>query len=302
VQLTATPNNSWSFANWSGDLSSSANPASVTIHGNTTVTANYIQDGYALVVTSVNGTVSKSPDQAGYHAGDVVHLTVTPNSGWSFVGWSGDLSGSDNPASLTIHGNTTVTANYIHGLKFTSIASQDGFVFASSKTSNIGREIVSKSIYLLLGDDFIDTPIRAILSFSTGSLPNNAIVTGVTLKVKQAAVYGDPMTSLKGIMVDVKRGFFGIAPLLESNDFQAVGSKSLGPFKPALENNWFSIDLTGAYAYINKLSTSSGLTQIRLRFKLNHNNNNSMDSLYLFSANASSPGNRPQLIISYRVP
>jgi hypothetical protein len=33
--------------------------------------------------------------------------------GWSFVKWTGDLSSSDNPASVTIHGNTAVTANYI---------------------------------------------------------------------------------------------------------------------------------------------------------------------------------------------
>lgn len=112
VQLTATPATGWSFANWTGDLSSSINPDSITIHGNTSVTANYIQNEYTLTITSAHGTVAKNPSQATYHEGDVVQLTVTPSAGWSFVNWTVGLTGSTNPASITIHGNTSVTANF----------------------------------------------------------------------------------------------------------------------------------------------------------------------------------------------
>jgi hypothetical protein len=113
VQLTATPDTGWSFANWTGDLTSSTNPDSVTIHGNTSVTANYTQNEYSLTITSAHGTVAKSPNQATYHEGDVVQLTATPNTGWSFANWTGGLASSVNPDSVTIHGNTSVTANYI---------------------------------------------------------------------------------------------------------------------------------------------------------------------------------------------
>ena len=112
VQLTATPTTGWSFANWTGGLTGSANPGSVTIHGNTSVTANYTQNEYILTITSAHGTVAKNPDQATYHEGDMVQLMATPTAGWSFVNWTGGLTGTANPASVTFHGNISVTANY----------------------------------------------------------------------------------------------------------------------------------------------------------------------------------------------
>jgi hypothetical protein len=128
VQLTATPTTGWSFANWTGDLSSSANPGSVTIHGNTSVTANYTQNEYTLTITSAHGTVAKNPSQATYHGGDVVQLTATPTTGWSFANWTGDLSSSANPGSVTIHGNTSVTANYTQNEYTLTITSAHGTV------------------------------------------------------------------------------------------------------------------------------------------------------------------------------
>jgi hypothetical protein len=70
------------------------------------------QNEYTLTITSANGTVAKSPNQATYHEGDVIQLTATPNTGWAFVNWTGGLTGSINPGSVTIHGNTSITANY----------------------------------------------------------------------------------------------------------------------------------------------------------------------------------------------
>ncbi|MBI5932062.1 MAG: hypothetical protein HY867_00025 [Chloroflexi bacterium] len=52
---------------------------------------------------------------------------------------------------------------------------------------------------------------------------------------------------------------------------------------------------------INKLATGSGLTQIRLRFKLDDNNNAVANYLSLYSGNAGA-ASRPQLVIGYTVP
>ncbi len=67
--------------------------------------------GYTLSVETVCcGSVTRSPDQATYHHGDIVTLTATGNTGWSFACWSGDLSGATNPETITMDGNKTVTA------------------------------------------------------------------------------------------------------------------------------------------------------------------------------------------------
>jgi hypothetical protein len=185
---------------------------------------------------------------------------------------------------------------------FTSTNTKDGWVLESSETSNKGGTLNSNATSFRLGDDASKKQYRGILSFSTGSLPDNAVITSVTLKVKKQGISGggNPVTAFQGYMVDIKKGFFGTSAL-QTGDFQAAASKTYGPFKPTAVSNWYSISLTSGAAYINKLSTSSGLTQIRLRFKLDDNNNAVANYLSLFSGNAPA-ASRPQLVITYYIP
>jgi len=68
---------------------------------------------YTLTVNTVgSGSVAKNPDQATYDFNDVVTLTASADDGWSFVSWSGDLSGSQNPKTITMTGNMVVTATF----------------------------------------------------------------------------------------------------------------------------------------------------------------------------------------------
>jgi len=68
---------------------------------------------YTLTVNTVgSGSVSKNPDQATYGYNDVVTLTASADAGWAFVSWSGDLSGSQNPKTITMTGNMVVTATF----------------------------------------------------------------------------------------------------------------------------------------------------------------------------------------------
>jgi hypothetical protein len=114
VTLTANADPGWSFSAWSGDLTGSANSANITMDGNKTVTATFIEgDVFTLAVnTSGNGTVTKNPDQATYPAGTEVTLTANADPGWTFSAWSGNLTGSTNPATITMDGNKTVTATF----------------------------------------------------------------------------------------------------------------------------------------------------------------------------------------------
>jgi len=107
------------------------------------------------------------------------------------------------------------------------------------------------------------------------------------------------VTMFNGFMLDIKNGAFG-TPALQPGDFQAAASQTVGPFKPAQLNSWYSFDLAGASASINTLGT--GLTQIRLRFKLDDNNNTIANDLVLYSGNATPAANRPQLIVIYHLP
>jgi thermitase len=113
VSLTATANTESTFAGWSGDLSGSVNPTSITMTGNKTVTATFSLNTYTLTVAIVgNGLVTPTVGTHAYPYGAVVPITATANTGSIFAGWSGDLSGNVNPISITMMGNKTVTATF----------------------------------------------------------------------------------------------------------------------------------------------------------------------------------------------
>jgi VCBS repeat-containing protein len=139
VQLTVIPDAGWSFANWTGDATGSANPVSVTMDGNKSVTANYAQNGYTLTVVSAHGMVTKSPDQATYHFGEEVTLSVTADTGWTFTGWTPDLTNN----KVTITDDTTVTANFTQDEYTLSIVSAHGTVTKSpdKATYHYGEEV-----------------------------------------------------------------------------------------------------------------------------------------------------------------
>jgi hypothetical protein len=215
-----------------------------------------------------------------------------------------DLAGNALTTSLPFTGGQTYTINKT--LIYKSTGPQDGWILESSETSKIGGTINATATTFRLGDDATNKQYRGILSFNTGTLPDAATVTSVTLKVRRQGVTGggNPLSTFQGFMVDIKKGSFGTTAL-QTSDFQATFTaatgKTYGPFNPALSAGWYSINLSGGKAYINKLSTNSGLTQIRLRFKLDDNNNAVANYLSLFSGNAPM-FSRPQLVITYTVP
>jgi uncharacterized repeat protein (TIGR02543 family) len=117
VSLRAVPNPGYAFAGWSGDASGTANPVTITMNANKTVTTNFTTVGstpttYTLAVNTVDGTVTKNPDKTSYASGETVTLQATPNSGYIFTGWSSSASGTTNPITVTMDANRTVTANF----------------------------------------------------------------------------------------------------------------------------------------------------------------------------------------------
>jgi hypothetical protein len=117
VTLTAEPEEGFVFSEWSGDLTGSENPATITMDTNKTVTAAFIEvDQYTLAVEVDpvgSGSVTLDPAGGTYNDGTVVTLTAVPEAGFVFSEWSGDLTGSENPATITMDADKTVTATFI---------------------------------------------------------------------------------------------------------------------------------------------------------------------------------------------
>jgi hypothetical protein len=125
VTLTAQANNGYVFSSWSGDLSGTTNPATITMNSNKIVTANFVQSGgggsttYTLTVTvspTSAGVVYLNPAGGVYTAGTQVELSAEANIGYKFSDWSGDLVSTQNPVSLIMDSNKVIVANFVEDL------------------------------------------------------------------------------------------------------------------------------------------------------------------------------------------
>ena len=115
VELTADPDDGWEFTEWQGDLSGSSNPEEITIDGNKNVIALFEEAEYSLEVIIEGaefGSVDVDPEKDFYRFGDEVELTANPGELTAFKEWSGDISGSENPKTITVNGDLEITAIY----------------------------------------------------------------------------------------------------------------------------------------------------------------------------------------------
>jgi hypothetical protein len=94
-------------------------------------------------------------------------------------------------------------------------------------------------------------------------------------------------------------GPFSGDPALQKGDFKSPASRNGAlAFTKNKVDNWYSQSLSAAdFQYINL----DGLTQFRLRFKKDDNNDFGADFLKIFSGDAAE-ADRPQLIVEYFIP
>ena len=114
--LTATAASGWSFTEWSGDVTGATNPITLTVDASKVVTATFIEDVVTPVYTltvNVVGSGTVTPTGGAYTGGVTVPITATADAGWTFSGWSGDFSGTTNPATLTMDASKAITATFV---------------------------------------------------------------------------------------------------------------------------------------------------------------------------------------------
>jgi hypothetical protein len=301
---------------------------SVAISGDTAVVGAPYEDSYAR---GVNGDQN---DNSAFNSG-AVYIFTRDGTTWSqqaylkasnagdsdYFGFSlalaGDtviagapyedsnasgVNGDQNDNSVASSGAVYVfKESIIQALTFRSVGMDDGWILETGEDTNKGGVLDSAAITLRLGDDGARKQYRSILSFATGAdLPDDAVITKVTFKVRHHGITGggNPVSTFQGFMVDMKKSLFGVSAL-QATDFQVATDKTYGPFNTVLAGGWYTIDLTNGKAYINKLG--AGLTQIRLRFQMDDNQNTIANFLSLYSGNAGA-ASRPQLSIEYYIP
>ena len=169
IELTATPSEGWVFSKWSGDIDSTENPVSLTVNDNKEVTAVFKRKQYELTVSvegegAVAEEIVTQPTQ--YDNGTVVKLIASASDGWVFVSWSGDTESSENPTTITVDEEKTVTATF-------------------EKADSDGDGVVD------LEDLCPDTPEGASVNANGCHDFIYVAENGVTIKARETAIVGD---------------------------------------------------------------------------------------------------------------
>jgi len=122
VSLEAVPVSGYLFETWSEGLSGSSNPTTMVVDCNKSIIANFSLTMHTLTIqSSGNGSTSPAMGAYDYYDSTVVSITATPDSGWQFDGWTGDVSNlvSAN-TTVTVDSDKVVTASF--SLKTTQIS------------------------------------------------------------------------------------------------------------------------------------------------------------------------------------
>ena len=111
TEVTAVPNTGYHFVSWSDGVLTAAR-TDINVTADITVTASFALNAYTLTIISDHGTIEKAPDLPAYDHGASVVVTSTAATGYTFINWTGDVTSTDNPLTLTMDGDKSLTANY----------------------------------------------------------------------------------------------------------------------------------------------------------------------------------------------
>ncbi len=99
---------------------------------------------YTVHIDGTNGTLVVNdveqtfPFEATYYYGDQIRITVAADTGRVFSGWSGDVTGNDNPLDLTIESDLTFTAHFpLPTVSLDIVADGDGRVAVDGTTHGL---------------------------------------------------------------------------------------------------------------------------------------------------------------------
>lgn len=180
----------------------------------------------------------------------------------------------------------------------TSDGAQDGWVLESAENSGRGGSLNRTGTTIRVGDDARNRQYRAILSFDTSVLPDDAVIVSALLKIRRSAAVGtEPFKTHGALLADLRTGGFGADPALQLSDFQAAPTKAgAASFNKTAVMQWNNAVLKSAdFPAINL----TGRTQVRLRHGLGDDNDLKADYRTFSSGDSAF---KPAWWISYYTP
>ena len=146
LKLEAIPSENYSFDFWSGDLNSNNPVIDLAVDSDKTVFANFSKKRFEINITiegqgKVSKRLIKSGSKNDYSFGSIVEILASPENGWAFVEWQGDIkNNTTNPVHINIDGQKNITAifkkNYVGKNTSKFLALGDSYTIGQSVEVN----------------------------------------------------------------------------------------------------------------------------------------------------------------------
>jgi len=205
VNVTATASNGWMFVGWTGSVNGTNNPLSLAVNRPislaavfaTTVKTNVLGSG----IIELNAT-----NPIPY--GTLVRATGVPNYGSYFVSWGSALTGTNNPAELSVTTTnpvralfTTLTANNvsltvrINGSGDVTVSPRKAYYSSGDSVTISATPRGSTNQFINWSGDFVSTTNTTILTLNTSKVvtanfSSLVLPTGITSSLTATGVVG----------------------------------------------------------------------------------------------------------------
>ncbi len=197
VRLTALPPEGTYLFGWTGNANGTLNPLDFVVTNATPVIsalfATLSTDQFTLNTLATGfGRVVLSPQANYYNQNDTVALMAVPSSGQSFIGWSGDASGTNDFVTLMMDRSKSITANFTKQPLLTSmtclgIPDSENFQFLIS--GEAGRECLIEFTTNLVTDATVWTPLATITNVFGTAQFNDSLATNRARSFYRAVVF-----------------------------------------------------------------------------------------------------------------
>jgi len=253
-----------------------------------------IESPAGLTVTPISTTANTISWDAVYGATSYT-LVRQPLPSGTAATFSGLTTTSYNDSGLTagtpyaykvLATNGSSTSDYSPSVVvFRSQSTEDGYVATNAVAPN-----GSGAAGIRAGQASSQVgQIKGVVSFDTGALPDTSTVLAALLREEQGSA---DITALGPCTVEIKNGSFNNNSALETADFNAGATDTVGELPKVGANAWAELDLAD---YLGDINTNTGRTQFRQSFAVYGTPNTYMSWYPGESAN-----NEPQLVLRYR--
>jgi len=238
-----------------------------------------------LVDDACDTTFTVDPDGTLPYGTTLVTVTVTDQAG--------------NEATCSF--NVTVTPDVQEPLRAASIGTEDGYVREPDMVLMAEGPAVTKGTTAQVGDDSGNWQNRGVFSFDTSALPDDAVVTTVTLRLTRASSAGNTV-SLGNLLLDMGGSLIGANAGLDTFDYDdsAAAALDVATSFPVPAGNGFTTFASVDSSH-NGLVDVTGRTQFRVRFETLSDGDNQSDYIAFHTGEASAIV-RPELIVEYYTP